>query len=294
MPDPTKVFVIHGRNLLARDAMFIFLESAGLTPIERSAAVHLAGGGSVDVARILDSALTEAQAVVVLLTGDEEARLRDQFQRVGDPPHETSFAPQPRANVLFEAGLAFGRFPNRTLFVELEPVRPFSDVSGLYRIQFDGTREPRKELFRHLGFIGCAVDESSTRYLDAGDFAAAIRESSRPIERNGELGVWTLANTAGKRQLTVDVYPKGNRKWIWLRCTVRSIEPLSDPLSGAVKFDLHEEFDVHFQHAVVPVARGEAIYVVPTDGPFEVRAEAGNIGLRVNLKTLRGINWWRP
>jgi hypothetical protein len=34
MSDPSAVFVIHGRNLLARDAMFSFLRALGLRPIE--------------------------------------------------------------------------------------------------------------------------------------------------------------------------------------------------------------------------------------------------------------------
>ena len=41
--DPHKVFVVHGRNLKARDAMFIFLGAIGLDPIEWSEATKATG-----------------------------------------------------------------------------------------------------------------------------------------------------------------------------------------------------------------------------------------------------------
>ena len=112
---------------------------------------------------------------------------------------------------------------------------------------------------------------------------------------NGEQGIWRISDTAGTRQLVVDAYSRGRgKKWIWLRCIVCSTDALADPLSGVVTFHLHEEYDDHFRRAKIPVARGEAIYVVPTDGPFEVRAETGNVDLHVNLNELKGITWWRP
>jgi hypothetical protein len=207
----------------------------------------------------LDTALSEARAVVVLLTGDEESRLRDQFHQPGDPPRETFFGPQPRANVLFEAGLALGCFANRTILVELEDVRMVSDIEGLYRLKFDGTPKTRRELVEHLRFAGCAVDETSIEYLKAGDFDAAKRKSSLLPEMNGELGIWRISNTVARRQLQVDVYSRGaSKKWVWLRCMVRSTEPLSEPLLGVVSFHLDKEFDIHFRHADIPVARGEA------------------------------------
>src|SRR4051812_25512795 len=71
------VLVIHGRNERARKAMFEFLQALGLAPIEWSAARILTGKPSPYIGEILDAAFEHARAAVVLLTGDEEVRLRD-------------------------------------------------------------------------------------------------------------------------------------------------------------------------------------------------------------------------
>ena len=63
-----RVFVVHGRNEPARDAMFSFLRSIGLQPIEWSQAVAATGEASPYIGVVLDSAFDAAQAVVVLMT----------------------------------------------------------------------------------------------------------------------------------------------------------------------------------------------------------------------------------
>ncbi|MCH7886788.1 MAG: nucleotide-binding protein [Candidatus Marinimicrobia bacterium] len=61
---------------------------------------------------ILDSAFQTAQAVIVLMIGDDLAKLRDIYLIKDEKPEE--FTPQARPNVLFEAGMAFGRNPDKT------------------------------------------------------------------------------------------------------------------------------------------------------------------------------------
>ena len=116
--NPRRVFVVHGRNSAARDVMFSFLRMINLEPMEWSEAVALTGQGSPFIGDILDKAFEEAQAVVVLITGDDLARLGTRFQKPDDEPYEMDLTPQARPNVLFEAGMAFGRQPERTI---LEP-----------------------------------------------------------------------------------------------------------------------------------------------------------------------------
>ena len=85
------VFVVHGRNPVARDALFEFLRAIDLHPLEWSEAVRATGGASPYIAEILDTAFSRAQAVVVLLTPDDDARLRQQLWEASESPHETFF-----------------------------------------------------------------------------------------------------------------------------------------------------------------------------------------------------------
>ena len=80
--------------------------------------------------------------------------------------------PQPRPNVLFEAGMAFGRQPDRTILVELGKLRPFSDVAGRNRVKLNDTSEKRHELAQKLENAGCKVDLSGTDWYKTGSFGS--------------------------------------------------------------------------------------------------------------------------
>lgn len=181
-PDARKVFVVHGRNGAARDAMFSFLQALGLKPIEWEHAVHLSGEGSPYIGQALDAAFRVAQAVVVILTGDDEARLLPAFQSPRDPAYEKELTPQARPNVLFEAGMAFGYNPRRTIMVQIgEHMRPFSDVAGRHLIHFDGSDKARNALKSRLQTAGCDADDHGGDWLRAGDFVTALRIGSTSI-----------------------------------------------------------------------------------------------------------------
>lgn len=168
--DPRKVFVVHGRNLVARDSMFAFLRSLGLQPIEWEQAVQLTGTGSPYIGDVLDAAFAEAQAIVVLITPDEISYLRADFAQ-GDHDPETEPAAQARPNVLFEAGMAMGHDGKRTVLVELGKVRPFTDVIGRHTIRMDNGAGKRKALAQRLETAGCAVDTTGGDWLTEGDFS---------------------------------------------------------------------------------------------------------------------------
>jgi predicted nucleotide-binding protein len=167
--DPQSVFVVHGRNRAARDGLFTFLRAIGLRPLEWAELVHETGSESPYIGQVLEAAFSRAQAVVVLITPDDEAKLRGQFVQAGDPPHETDLTPQGRPNVLFEAGMAFGRAPERTVLVELGTVRPFSDVAGRHAVRLDNSSQRRQELAQRLESAGCAVNLTGTDWHSAGD-----------------------------------------------------------------------------------------------------------------------------
>lgn len=170
---PKVIFVVHGRNSKARNSMFIFLRSIGLHPLEWLEAIAATGKSLPYVGEILDTAFSIAQAVIVLMTPDDEAQLREQFRLPGDPPHETKLSPQARPNVLFEAGMAMGRFPDRTVIVEFGNLRPFSDIAGRHTVRLDNTTQRRQELAQRLQNAGCPVNLTGTDWHIAGDFALA-------------------------------------------------------------------------------------------------------------------------
>ena len=118
----------------------------------------------------MDAAFDAAQAIVVLLTPDDVAYLRSEYAS-GDEDPETTPLAQARPNVLFEAGMAMGRDPKRTVLVELGQLRPFSDVVGRHAVRINRSPERRKELAQRLETAGCAVNLTGDDWLSAGDFA---------------------------------------------------------------------------------------------------------------------------
>jgi predicted nucleotide-binding protein len=135
--------------------------------------------GSPYVGEVLEKAFEKAVAVVVLLTPDDEARLRRPYQGSSEPAHERNLTPQARPNVLFEAGMAFGRNPMRSIIVEIGRVRPFTDISGRYGIRFGGAVEDRARLKDRLKTAGCLVDEAGNHWYTAGDFTKVLATGHR-------------------------------------------------------------------------------------------------------------------
>jgi predicted nucleotide-binding protein len=145
--DPRNVFVVYGRNELARKAVFDLLRALNLRPLEWDEIAAKAGPAPF-IFEVLQKGFEIAQAVLVVLTPDELARLRpelvsEQGDRVGRY--------QPRPNVLFEAGMAFMRDRNRTFLVELDTSIQaiHSDLSGIHTLRMGhgeqshyGTRLP--------------------------------------------------------------------------------------------------------------------------------------------------------
>ena len=178
--DTRKVFVVHGRDNFARDALFDFLRAIDLHPLEWSEAVLATGKASPYVGEILEAAFSRAHAVVVLLTPDDEARLRETLRVEDDPPHEIKLTGQARPNVLFEAGMAMAHNQDRTIMVELGTLRPFSDIGGRHVIRLDNSSQRRQELAQRLRAAGCPVKLEGTDWHTTGDFEAALA----PLDEN--------------------------------------------------------------------------------------------------------------
>lgn len=167
--DSTQVFVVYGRNEPARTAVFAFLRALGLKPIEWEKAVEMTGKATPYVGEILDVVFGNAAAVVVVQTPDDIAYLHPSLSEADDPACNPE--PQPRPNVLFEAGMAMGRDPHRTLFIELGAMRSFSDIHGRHVVRLDNSIASRQKVAGRLKTAGCAVDTSGSDWHTAGDLA---------------------------------------------------------------------------------------------------------------------------
>ncbi|MCX6907850.1 MAG: nucleotide-binding protein [Verrucomicrobia bacterium] len=166
----TTVFVVHGRDLAARNEVFAFLRSLNLRPLEWTQALKLTKQGSPYVGDVLDAAFREAAAIVVLITPDDVAKLKKSFVKPNDPSYERELTGQTRPNVLFEAGMAFGRNPKSTVLVQIGETRPFSDVGGRHVTHLSDSAASRREFATKLSNAGCIVDTSGTDWLTIGDF----------------------------------------------------------------------------------------------------------------------------
>ncbi len=177
------VFVVHGRNEELRRSLFTFLRSIGLNPIEWRKAIEMTRRPSPYVGEILDAAFSKAVAVVVLFSPDDEAKLRSEFLKPSDGSHERTLSGQPRPNVLFEAGMAFGSKPDKTVLVQVGGMRPFSDIAGRHVVHLSDSPESRQELATKLENAGCTVDLSGSDWLREGRFEITPSKPLRKLSR---------------------------------------------------------------------------------------------------------------
>src|ERR1039458_6511214 len=175
-----RIFVVHGRNERIRVALFTFLRTLGLEPLDWTAVVEATGNPAPHINEILQTGFKIAHAAVVLMTPDDEARLRQEFRAPDDPPYESDLYPQPRPNVLFEAGMAMAHFPNRTVLVQVGPSHPFSDIAGIHYIKMDNSLAKRRDLANRLKMAGCGLIDlnSTTEWQTEGDFSLPTKASA--------------------------------------------------------------------------------------------------------------------
>lgn len=167
--DKRKVFLVHGRDRQAHEAMLAFLRSLDLDPWDFDRAHSAMPHGAPHIDDVLKWAFEHAWCVLVLITGDDEARLRQVYWGKDEKEGERTLMAQPRPNVLFEAGRALALHEERTILVQIGESKPFSDVAGRFVHRLTGVPAERKKLKEKLQSIGCAVQETGN-WLEAGDF----------------------------------------------------------------------------------------------------------------------------
>jgi len=167
------VFVVHGRDEGLRRAMFQFPRDIGLNPLEWSKAVLLTkkGGANPHIDDVLDAAMEKVQAVIVLFSPDDLAYLRPALLGKGEKSTEGKPKGQPRPNVIFEAGLALGRHPEKTLLVQVGAIKGFSDIAGKHLVRMSDEATKKKDVANRLTKIGCKVDLVGDDWMKPHGFA---------------------------------------------------------------------------------------------------------------------------
>lgn len=199
--DPKKVFIIHGRNLEARTQMGIFVRSLGLVPINFGD-LRASMGGTPTIAEIVERGMTEAQGVIALITADEYAAVRPEYREEHDEPDQIARW-QARPNVIFEAGMAFGRARTRVVFVLLGNPKLFTDVAGIHVLR--PTNDPSGDRGILRGTLGqgmhCDIELHSSDWMKAGDFEGCVFGASQHSPNDPFGGVdgvaQAVASTAG-------------------------------------------------------------------------------------------------
>lgn len=174
-PNPTRVFIVYGRNTEAQQAMVLFLRALNLRPLDFDE-VRNSIGGSPFVGKIIEKGLREAQAIVVLFTPDEFASLRPGLIHSYDPDHEKGRW-QARPNVILEAGMALALAEPRTILVVLGNVSLSSDLHGRHYIQLNNNTDSRERLKNALIGAGCEISPSTSGWHNpaiAGNFESCL------------------------------------------------------------------------------------------------------------------------
>lgn len=179
------VFVVHGRDANLRDAMYEFLGAIGLKPQEWGHAIRAARGrgGNPYVNDAVSKVMEQAQAIVVLLSPDDEAKLKEQFVTKQERQTEGKLRGQARPNVIFETGVAIGTHHRKTVMVRIGDVKSFTDLGGMHIPHFSGDHKSRHDLANRLQDLGCKIDRQGDHWLRAGDFTPTSAKAKRKKRR---------------------------------------------------------------------------------------------------------------
>jgi predicted nucleotide-binding protein len=166
-----RVFVVSGRDGELTASFFDLLYAVGLEPLEWEMLVRPTGMAAPYLGEVVRKAPQLSQATLVLLSPDDVVELHPDLRQENDHPYEQARAAQARPNVLFELGLAFMAYPERTIIVEVGLMRPIADLAGLNTIRFDGSAIAVKKVIERLEGAGCPVNTSGESWLAPRRFA---------------------------------------------------------------------------------------------------------------------------
>lgn len=170
--DGRSIFIVHGRNTAARDELAKFLKYLDAKPMSWTEAADLTQKASPTTMDIINAGMANAQAIVVLFTPDDQAKLKPGFIHDHDGAHEREVTGQARQNVILEAGMALGIAPERTILVRLGHTRSISDIEGVNWINLGDTWDHRNRLRVALSHANVTIEPHvDLMSPDAGTFS---------------------------------------------------------------------------------------------------------------------------
>lgn len=117
---------------------------------------------------ISDGPSESGRPAIPLWQLSEEARLKAKHRRRGD---SSKLEGQSRLNVIFEAGIALGAHPEKTLLIEVGHVRNISDIAGMHIPRLTNDATSRKELAERLRKkLKLKVNTTGDYWLKIGNF----------------------------------------------------------------------------------------------------------------------------
>lgn len=164
-PRKTKVFLVHGRDIAKWGSLKQLLEDFGLTVLGWADQAEMTGHGAPSTLEIVQAGMAGADAVVVLLTPHDLARVKPEFAQGDDGPDELQLTGQPRLNVVFEAGMALAIDRARVVIVSMGPTRQVTNMAGINAIVLspgdDASRLELRQRLRTAGLDVLVEDERS-------------------------------------------------------------------------------------------------------------------------------------
>jgi len=120
---PTRVFIVYGHDVQAREQLELLLRRLRLEPIVLQ---NIPSAGDTIIEKL--EAFTDADFACVLLTPDDEGR-----KCPADPASACELQPRARQNVVLELGMVLARLGRRRVAILLKghDIEKPSDISGL-------------------------------------------------------------------------------------------------------------------------------------------------------------------
>jgi Predicted nucleotide-binding protein containing TIR-like domain/Effector-associated domain 1 len=148
------VLLVEGRDRKASVRLRGVLHVLGIQAVEWSDAVEWTGMPHPDAPEVLRAAARHVTAIVVLLTGDDESKLRREFCADHERAVEGVPLPQARSGVLVRAAMARALYPTTTVLVQYGRLRPVADLP--LPVMLDDSAESFHVFARTLAAAGCA------------------------------------------------------------------------------------------------------------------------------------------